>query len=109
MPIKVYIHPGPPAGVSDLHVEYGDVCYCTLVAWDDPYTLSGVPIIGYSITVNNISTSPDNGTLGNTLCLSGPGSYVVSVSAVIDSGPGTATEIIVDIAEGIMKNEGFVL
>ena len=102
------MHPGPPADVSDLRVEYEDVC-CTLVTWDDPYTLSGVPITGYSITVNNISTSPDNGTLGNTLCLSGPGSYVVSVSAMIASGPGDATEIVVGIPEGIVKNEGLVL
>ena len=83
----------------DLRVEYENMC-CSLVAWDDPYTLSGVPITGYSITVNNISTGPDNGILGNTLCLSGSGSYVVSVSALIDSGPGNATKIIVDIPEG---------
>ena len=96
--LPINSHPGPLGGVSNLRVEYEDVC-CTLVAWNDPYTLSGVPIIGHSITVNNISTSPDNGTLGNTLCLSGPGSYVVSVSALIDSGPGNATEIIVAVAE----------
>ena len=98
------MHPGPPAGVSDLRVEYEDVC-CTLVAWDDPYPLSGVSITGYSITVNNISTSPDNGTLGNTLYLSGPGSYVVRVSALIVSGPGDVAEITVDVPEGIVKSE----
>ena len=87
---------GPPAGVSDLHVEYEDVC-CTLVTWDDPYTLSGVPITGYSITVNNITHSE---ILNNTLCLSEPGNYVVRVSALIDSGPGNATEIVVDAPEG---------
>ena len=75
--------PGPPAGVSDLRVEYEDVC-CTLVAWDDPYTLSGVPITGYSITVNNMSTNyPDAGTVKNELCLTDPGSYVVSLALTI--------------------------
>ena len=80
-------------------MEYEDVC-CTLIAWDDPYILDGVSITGYSITVNNISTSPDNGAVGNTLCLSEPGSYVVSVSALIDSGPGNTTEISVNVPEG---------
>ena len=78
-------------------MEYEDVC-CMLVAWNDPYTLSGVPITGYSIIVNNISTSPGNGTLGNTLWLSGPGSYMVKVTPLIDVISGDTAEILVDIS-----------
>ena len=88
----------PPAGVSDLHVEYEDVC-CALVAWDAPYTLSGVPITGYNIIVNNTSTNPDNGTLDTTLYLSGPGNYTVEVIPLIDTISGDTAEIVVDIPE----------
>ena len=79
-------------------MEYEDVC-CARVAWDAPYTLSGVPITGYSITVDNIPTNPDNGTLGTTLKLSEPGNYMVKVTPLIDTLSGDTAEIPVDIPE----------
>ena len=79
-------------------MEYEDVC-CALVAWDAPYTLSGVPITGYNITVNNTSTNPDNGPLGTTLYLTAPGSYMVKVTPLIDTLSGDTAEILVDIPE----------
>ena len=80
-------------------MEYEDAC-CAVVAWDDPYTLSGVPITGYSISVNNISTSPDKGALNNTLYLIGSGSYVVKVIPLIGAIYGDTAEIPVDIPDG---------
>ena len=80
-------------------MEYQDVC-CTLIAWDDPYTLSGVPITGYSITVNNMSISTDTVALSNTLCLTEPGSYMVRVTPLIDAITGEKTEIFTDKPEG---------
>ena len=55
-------------------MEYEDVC-CTLIAWDNLYTFSGVPMHHWvpSITVNNMSTSPETGTPNNTLYLVGVG------------------------------------
>ena len=79
-------------------MEYEDLC-CALVAWDAPYTLSGVPITGYNIIVNNTSTNPDNGPLGTTLYLTGPGSYMVKVTPLIDTISGDTAEILVDIPE----------
>ena len=80
-------------------MEYEDAC-CALVAWDAPYTLSGVPITGYNIVVNNTSTNPDSGPLnGTTLYLTGPGSYIVTVTPLIDTISGDTAEILVIIPE----------
>ena len=80
-------------------MEYEDMC-CALVAWDAPYTLSGVPITGYNITVNDMNDNPGSGLLnGTTLYLTGPGSYTVKVTPLIHSISGDTAEIPVDIQE----------
>ena len=77
-------------------MEYEDVC-CALVTWDAPYTISGVPVTGYNIIVNDTSTNPDNGPLGTTLYVTGPGSYTVKVTPLIDTISGNTSEIPVDL------------
>ena len=74
---------------------------CALVAWDAPCTLSGVPITGYYIIVNNMNTNLHSGPLNDTtLYVTGPGSYMVNVTPLIDTLSGDTAEIFVDIPEG---------
>ena len=82
-----------------MEYDHEDVC-CALVAWDAPYTLSGVPITGYNIIVNNMNANPDSGPLNDTtLYVTGPGSYTVKVTPLIDTISGDTAEILVDIPE----------
>ena len=67
-----------------------------LISWSPPFTLEGVPILGYTVTITN-TTSGENETMsveGDTTMLyysidhPGPDNFTVTVVPINGAGPG---------------------
>ena len=77
--------------------------HCTLqVTWTPPYTLQGVPILNYSITINLASVGGMTAYTSNYEYLYTPAALGVTdeivVAAINEVGPGSGVHISVNIS-----------
>ena len=91
--------PGPLAGVGDLTSTKVD--HCTLqLTWTPPYTLQGVPILNYSITIKNSTVGSMKAYTSNYEYLYTPRALGVTdeivVAAINQLGPGSGVHISVN-------------
>ena len=95
------------AEVKDLIITKQDPCSISLL-WVSPYSLAGVPILGYNITVTT-GDVPLMSVLVNTtyykfLPVLLSETYVIEISAVNEVGKGIGTSLTVSITRGISPN-----
>ena len=77
--------------------------HCTLrLTWTPPYTLQGVPILNYSITINPSVGGMRADTSNSTEYLYTPGALGVTdeivVAAINEVGPGAGAHISVNVS-----------
>jgi hypothetical protein len=82
-------------GVGDLMTQPDGPC-CINITWSPPYTLSGVPILGYNINITQydqliVSNTTDGNTTEWRYCPEKSGEYIISVGAVNGVGEGNIT------------------
>ena len=92
IPIK---HPGLLESVSDLTVTLINST-TVLISWNPPFTLEGVPILRYDVTITN-TTNGENETLlveNTTLhySIDHPHNFTVTVVPINEVGAGELTE-----------------
>ena len=90
-----------PNNVTALH--NGSSC-CYNFNWSPPFTLPGVPILGYNIDITNNKGNVLRSNVSNTTaeweyCPEEFGDHIISVAAVNDVGEGTTANTTVIITE----------
>ena len=72
---------------------------CTIeVFWDPPFTLKGVPILGYNINITNNNTGEESSTFIQTTSIQVPlgYDYNISIGAVNGAGEGNKSIIFIN-------------
>jgi hypothetical protein len=84
--------------LSAVHPSINQSDPCTLlIYWDPPFTLPGVPILGYNINITNTVTNETNKTFITETQVHVPlGYYTVSIAGVNPVGEGNISTIHVD-------------
>ena len=95
----VYACAGLLESVSDLTVVSINST-TVLISWSPPFTLEGVPILGYNVTITNTTSREENETiletvkttmLNYTLSINHPdpdSEFIVTVIPINEAGPG---------------------
>ena len=101
-------HSGPLSVISELHASRPDPCSST-ITFGPPYTLNGVSILGYNITV----TSETSGHLISSEFINTTkyvwyppllnDTYIIEVAAVNEAGIGNTSAITVNFTDAYSK------
>ena len=99
----VYLCIGLPAEVGGLKIIAQDPCSISL-SWVSPYSLAGVPILGYNITVTTGDVPLMSVLVNTTYYKFVPvvlnETYVIEISAVNKAGEGNKTSLTASFTKG---------
>ena len=81
----------------ELNITKKDPCIIE-VFWDPPFTLKGVPILGYNINITNINTGEKSSIFKQDISIQVPlgYDYNISIAAVNGAGEGYKSNIFIN-------------
>ena len=96
----MYIHFTGLLSSIELNVTRKDPCTIE-VYWNPPFTLKGVPILGYNINITNINTRKLLPSFTNSTSIQVPlgDDYNISIAAVNGAGEGNKSLIFINSTE----------
>jgi hypothetical protein len=84
---------GPLASVGDLHSTINDTNCINTLHWTPPYSLHGVPILGYNVSIGDTNTVTVNDTSYQFIPSLLNGTHQIQVSPINGAGEGNTSSI----------------